>query len=727
VVVFSKKTRRLEMNSGTLIFRRVPKAKRWWFGTGGLGLEALKFIFTSFLALELLASQAPAAEDLQVDLVPLGLSARNQSPIPVEVRFKWNSDRILEGRLEMEFHEGNRVLGRYRSGDLALTGGDQTFRMLLPPSLAPYSDSQVEVQMKFVTAGNTMEIDPSAFSTPTASERSLVVGLCNSAIAGGELSPDLARNLMFERFAPPSDNASERLMRTSVVRLTPEDLPSQPLAYTPFDIVVLTDEAFKEASDRQLQALVRWVKGGGSVCVFVAGGLQAHHLKFLNQLDESASDGPRFLCDSAGNLLPARKDMLCLHSGLGRSVIVAGKNPSESISNVVSWRTMAAFLWKMRRSQALTIANSGQWDPIEITVANYNLTGRPQSFQGNRQPFIQQQSYWIQPTKLGAELMGRLMPEKVRLIPYSALIGMLGLFLLMIGPADYFVLGYFRRRRLTWVLFPVTSIVFTAATVLMANHYLGLRDQRRSLIVVDLAGDGTALRWNRYELVFAARDKHSVTELKDALWAPLDAGAGIPGFIQMTPGMPNYNQVGIVPGSQGTPYYSSYPGYGYPGGDNRRDSDPPLYDGTLPVHFQTSEAIHQWQPELNRVFSFEPPPVPLFPNWRAIEGAWPNLDNIRAQLSGIKPFHGDVYGIFGRVTRVAAPGSMGILPAPLLDELCAGDFRGLFSLVSQISPTGGGNFEDVQAMDPDAHDTALAIITQSGDDIVVYRRFFYGN
>jgi hypothetical protein len=51
----------------------------------------------------------------------------------------------------------------------------------------------------------------------------------------------------------------------------------------------------------------------------------------------------------------------------------------------------------------------------------------------------------------------------------------------------------------------------------------------------------------------------------------------------------------------------------------------------------------------------------------------------------------------------------------------------LQSLVSQISPTGGGNFEDVPAMDMEANDSVLAIVTQIGDDIVVYRRFFYGN
>jgi hypothetical protein len=118
-------------------------------------------------------------------------------------------------------------------------------------------------------------------------------------------------------------------------------------------------------------------------------------------------------------------------------------------------------------------------------------------------------SYGVQPDALGAELMTQLMPRTVRLIPFSAMVGMLALFLLMIGPVDYFLLGFLRRRRFTWVLFPATSLAFLVATVLMANHYLGLRDQRTSLTVVDLGRDGTALRWNRYELVFAARDKQA--------------------------------------------------------------------------------------------------------------------------------------------------------------------------------------------------------------------------
>jgi hypothetical protein len=690
VVVFSKETRRVEV-----------RVRIYW-----------RFVLVIGAILQLAAGRADAADKLQADLIPLGLRARNEAPITVEARFKWDSTHILEGRLEMEFLEGNRVLGRYRSGEMALTGGEQKFRMLLPPSLAPFSDSQVQVQMKFVAAGNAVNLEPSVLFLPTAGERSLVVGWCAAETTAGWLQSGIEKNLLLERFAPPSDNISQRILMTSVVRLDPENLPAQPLAYTSFDVVVLTADSFKQASERQLQALARWVNGGGSVCVFVSGGLQPHHVRFLNQLAESSSDGPTFLSDNAGNLLPARKEMLSLRSGLGRSVIVPEEIVADLNSNAASCRQAAAFLWKMRSRQAQAVADSGHWEPpANSSVENNSFPRGRQPFQ-NGQQFAEPLSYSVQPTGLGAELMNLLMPRTVRLIPFSALIGLLVLFLLMIGPGDYFVLGFLRRRRFTWVLFPATSIAFTVATVLMANHYLGLRDQRRSLIVVDLAKDGTALRWNRYELVFAARDRQSVTELKDALWAPLDVRAGMPNFVQVMPGRP---------------YNSFNPNYGYVRGGTGRETDPPLYDGVLPVHFQTSEAIRQWQPKLNRIFSFEPPPVPLFPNWRAIEEAWPNLQNIRAKLSQKKSFSGDLYAISRANSITADSGSAGILPPSILEELCVGDSRGLLSLVSQISPTGGGNFEDAQAMDAETYDSVLCIVTQSGDDIVVYRRFFYGN
>jgi hypothetical protein len=668
-------------------------------------------VVAALFTLQLFAATMVSADGLTADLLPLGMDTRNGAPIPVDARLDWDGSGILEGRLEMEFYEGNRVLGHYRSDEMALSGGEQKFHMLLPPILAPVSDSQVEVHMKFVTAAKVIELDPSQLFVPTTSQRSLVVGWFDSG-AGAEQPFDVVRNLLFERYAPPSDDPSQKLVTTGITRETSEDLPAEPLAYVSFDVVVLTAEAFAETHERQLEALARWVRGGGSVCVFAAGTLQPYHIEFLNQLAEATSAGPVFLSDSSGKLLPPQKDVLCLHSGVGRSVIVTGDKATTVNLDADEWRNVATFLWKLRNNQIRAIADTGHWQPpvapgenqpaFKFSQNGYNPYNQNYQY---AQPF----SLFVQPTGLGSELLTRLMPKTVRLIPFSALIGILVLFLIMVGPADYYGLGFFRRRRLTWVLFPVTSIVFTGATVLMANHYLGLRDQRCSLTVVDLDKDGSALRWNCYELVFAARDKQSATDLKDTLWAQLDARTTLDYYP-----VPYRNRVS----------YRSYGGRyaGYPG-DN---DDPPWYEGTLPIRYQTRENIHQWQPELNRMFSFEPPPVPLPANWNAIEEAWPNLPAIRSILSKAKPFNGDLCAIFNSNTMTTSFVN-GILEPSILNEICVGNPTGLQYLVSQISPTGGSYFEDLPAMGTDANDSVLLIITKSGDDIIVYRRFFYGN
>jgi len=256
------------------------------------------------------------------------------------------------------------------------------------------------------------------------------------------------------------------------------------------------------------------------------------------------------------------------------------------------------------------------------------------------------------------------------------------------------------------------------------------------------------VRWDRYELIFAGRDKQSVTDLKDALWSHLNSD--------------------MRPMEMMSPYQRPY----YRGGASYSmsvnvdsEAGAPWYEGSLPAHFRTSKPLRQWRPELNRVFSFAPPPVPMLQNWSAIEGASPDLNNIRAKLVANKSF--DVCLISGsnragqsadgvrtnaaevsiesrvQVLQSVVDGEVGgilepphqvkfdsastrILSDSILAKLCLCDsMMGLRSIVSQISPTGGGNFEDVQVMD--LNESALAIVTRVGDDIVVYRRIFHAN
>ena len=81
--------------------------------------------------------------------------------------------------------------------------------------------------------------------------------------------------------------------------------------------------------------------------------------------------------------------------------------------------------------------------------------------------------------------------------------------------------------------------------------------------------------------------------------------------------------------------------------------------------------------------------------------------------------------------RLALPGGAG----GLLDlghqarQMCQPKRTGIFALVTQLSPTGGANFEDLALVDESGNGQALLIVlARSGwdDDLVMYRRFEHG-
>jgi hypothetical protein len=52
--------------------------------------------------------------------------------------------------------------------------------------------------------------------------------------------------------------------------------------------------------------------------------------------------------------------------------------------------------------------------------------------------------------------------------------------------------------------------------------------------------------------------------------------------------------------------------------------------------------------------------------------------------------------------------------------------QGLFAVVSQVSPSGGPNFEDMSLLDSEPGDTAVLAVEKSGDDVVVRRCVYWG-
>ena len=466
-----------------------------------------------------------------MDLIPGALPRAQRGAhsgagaIPVE----WNI--ILEGHLEVELREANRVLGRYRSADLALTTGEQSFHMLLPPSLDPFSDPQVEAHTRRSRPSRYLTLAiPACLCRPWANAPS-----CSDGAMPTTSHRRFHRSFCSNEWRHSRRNVARKLLVTSVVRLAPEDLPAQPLAYTPFDVMVLNSDAFKEAREGQLRALARWVKGGGSVCVFVTGGLRPHHVSFLNELAESSAIDPMFAADSDGNLLPGPKKISCLYSGLGgasgcREALPWIPARTKPIGGEPSLFCGSFAPARCRQSPRQVIGSSqnpeGSSDP-QVQIQRGFQPGQFRRYPGNANRMPQNGDHGDRALlfrathQLGAEMVNQLMPRTVRLIPFAALMTHPGLFLLMIGPVDYFVLGWLRRRRYTWILFPATSIAFMIATVrwpiiTSANATSAVRSSSWTWTRTERRCVGTVTNG------FAARDKRAVTELKDALWSPLN-------------------------------------------------------------------------------------------------------------------------------------------------------------------------------------------------------------
>ncbi len=375
-------------------------------------------------------------------------------------------------------------------------------------------------------------------------------------------------------------------------------------------------------------------------------------------------------------------------------MLIDNRLNAETNLNSPAWSDAVDFLWKMRVQPAEEV--------------HTNLTYK-EALEMNRRGYAQY-SFDDHQTEAGrfagGDLREGLLPHETRFIPLRALAGTLTLFVLMIGPVDYAVLGWLRRRRYTWILFPAITVAFTVATVRMANRYLGHGDHRRALVFVDIGEGGVVLRQDRYELLFAGHNESVTMDVQDGLWAPLEHTILARGHLR---------EVG-------------YSHFGWPG-QMEPESTPPLCEGAIPGRFQVNQAIHQWQPQLNRILSLDPSPTSIMANWDAIDLAILQSSDTEHRLSatlfGTRQPPGDVFLLHG-TNVVYVERRVQLLPPSLISASCTGGSNGLFSLVAQISPSGGGNFEDLAVLDEsDPGQWMVVVVTQAGDDILVYRRVYH--
>jgi hypothetical protein len=326
------------------------------------------------------------------------------------------------------------------------------------------------------------------------------------------------------------------------------------------------------------------------------------------------------------------------------------------------------------------------------------------------------------------------------MMPMSVMGLVLLSYVLVVGPIDYLLLGLLRLRKFTWVVFPVVTLGFAMFTLMLSERYMSTDDQRRSAVFLDVVEGGRIARENRVELLLTSSHGRVERKVNHALFTPLEGTFGENAAYQQ--------------------FYQSNVGRDF---DYTIDSmlKAPHIEGVVPDRYTVLQNVHKWTPQLNRLLAIDPQSYAVKFDWDSIAAADFAAENRQALVAKLKKAFGDevsahaidgltMISLCGEVydtPRVAGPEwnyfyanqrRMRAVPGtkayivtneepPVLPsffhEVCAAPQRGIFTLVSQIAPTGGDNFEDFAVFDAtDTTQWLLVVGVRDGNDLLFYRK-----
>lgn len=657
--------------------------------------KSRRFTWLPTAILLLIATPTLAQSDqklLDINLAPVTLKPRSFAPMQVDANIDWKGSGIITGRLRLVFQDRAQTLAIVESQPLSLITGRQTVRLTLPPMAGGYNGFQCRVDIAFITNDRRIRLSSSVILLPGTGERVMTIGALRPELARRDSLGDLLQSLRLEDHKPKTHDIID--LTTALARITPDTLPITAEGLCAFDLLVIDAETTADLNTRQRGAIEDWIAAGGSVCVI--------------------GDTPDWF--GPAPVIELRR------SGLGHLATV----PAEGVNaQSPEWRDTIAFLWKMTHDQRKHFVETGIWRAdLEILSPmrqHHQDRYRDRIDSGDEvRPVLTLQQLGMP----GAEqLLPLLMPASVRMLPFASVVLILCLFTLAIGPGDFFLLGAIRRRRWTWLLFPLLAIGFAAFTVYTSNRYMGSTDHRISLVIIDLDDEGRVLRENRFEMIFAGSQQRLDTHADSSLITAI-----------------NHTRLGSR--------YNQYAYYGYNHSNDIQESLPPIYAGRIPVDYEVVQTIRQWQPQLNRQITISPrddaPRIAIFDDFSLDtlggELTWelyPNLrldahvllyhmDHVVALRRSDQPFRDRLNQRGHHVNPWQPWGQSFEVRHQLLSQLNARQPEGLFSLVSQLSPAGGETFEDLTLLDPtDPNQWLLVAVYEDGDDIHVVRRVFH--
>ncbi|MDB4614562.1 hypothetical protein OAH18_02605, partial [bacterium] len=551
--------------------------------------------------------------------------------------------------------------------------------------------------------------------------------------------------LVPERFNSHADLTEAQLSKVVMSRFVrrldfkravykPTDVPSAAIQFCCTDLVVIADEQLGRLRDKQLTAIDQWVQAGGAACIVPSGSLEPTHMAFLNALADKQSDSASPFLTNAEGVLADRDyddDGISLYRrGLGRVAIVSPEIEIAQLSPSAVGR-MGAFLWRIRAEHE-SVREGGKWplpvkrlDPSDLAgKGNYGYYHQfsAEELAASPDQDGEMAGYGYTPIPAINGLLTRTMPENVQLIPFGVVGSLLVLYILAIGPGDYFLLGLLKVRKYTWVLFPLVTLAFTLFTVWLSHSYMGSTEPGKPVVFIDVIEGNAAARSNELSLIFSGTQRTVVDKVSGGIATGID----------------HHKFFGHSAVFSGRSYQSSTGMFSMP-----------AYTGRFPSNYQMVQNVGQWAPHLTRTlriapkvnmprFDFDDSQVTAFLPWQDQAGLNKAIRaGFDSPVSAYVYYRNDVTRLMADAGDLFKTEDVGTAyagnqlaieqrqPVHVLHELCARSPIELFRVMYQISPNGGATFEDMTLLDTsDPSQWLLVIVVQEKEGHKVYRRLY---
>lgn len=458
------------------------------------------------------------------------------------------------------------LMATIRYEGIVLQGQDYFFRTTLPPLRHSTTKQYLVVGWFETEAGRIpLTADPDRLDPPEPHEL-LTIGKLERAtlicaVSGQadhlQPSPDmkyLSGALSLDHYNPatgrrdndgsPSSPLPHERVQNYSAPWDALDFPEDPLALTCFDVVLLGDGALSRLQESQMKALLTWLDAGGSLCVFPnKDRLADPHLRFLRTVFTPPDSSVVGLSsrDDGRPLVIADVDdpILNVRYGLGRATLLPG---NEGLSDQLTGASLGAVVAHLWKAPSTSPIRAGQvWSNLDLQEAlqrrglklhqvdagymvlprgsspgdrSYNQI-RTQNWMGQisgnyvfstidevRAAFSIQTDLTPKQSFAVAACESALLPEGVEVVPTSIIAGLLLAYVLVIGPVDYFLLGFLRLRKFTWILFPVVTGAFTWLTLAIAGSYMAATETGGRLTLTDVVAGGRAVRETEIQMQF---------------------------------------------------------------------------------------------------------------------------------------------------------------------------------------------------------------------------------